>query len=72
VRADCSPESANGYDGILDMRFVHGVMDGGQGYPLSHKKSNSSSVCDHRTRLGLRAVFMAVEVGSLSFARAVS
>ena len=65
MRADCFSESA--YDGIWNARFTHGVMDGGQGYPLSQKKSNSSSACDQRTRLGLRAV-LAVEAGSLSFA----
>lgn len=47
------------------MRFTHGMEDWGQEHPLSHKKINSSSACDHWPRFGCRIVL--AEASSLSF-----
>ena len=47
------------------MRFTHGMMDCGHEHPRSHKKINSSSVCDHQTLVGCLVVL--AEADSLSF-----
>lgn len=49
----------------VGMRFTHGMEDWGQEHPLSHKKINSSSACDHWTRFDCRIVL--AEVSSLFF-----
>jgi hypothetical protein len=64
MQADYFPDRRAQWD--MDMRFTHGMTDGGQKYPLSQKKSNSSSLCDHWARFGLRTA-LAAEAGSLSF-----
>jgi len=58
---DYFPKPANRPAG----KMRYGIMKGGQGYPLSQMKSNSSSIPDHGTHFGVRAV-LARGAGSLS------